>query len=246
MGSRAQVLATLRQYLGEQPPGPIADQVTLLEVLQPAWRELSGSEDWAMAAHKLDRIEDPRWNPPHLTFQIERHGAVVVGGSTRAELQSWMIDVDSGHVDAEVTGHRQIRPMSKRVDVVPLAREIVTLVISGADHECLSWSKTHTKVRVKVGQVIPSVGPKQTIAGRRKRLREALRVEMDSAGWREVPGTSPYTYESAPTRRRLATRSLPAIVSLRRMRDHNRSAGRASGRGRGDGRLDFSLRPRVG
>ena len=42
----------------------------------------------AWAPHKLDRIEDLQWDPPELSFITERHGAMVVGESSREEIQS--------------------------------------------------------------------------------------------------------------------------------------------------------------
>jgi hypothetical protein len=38
-------------------------------------------------------MEDLEWNPPMLSFIIERHGAMVLG-STRAENQRWEIDMN--------------------------------------------------------------------------------------------------------------------------------------------------------
>jgi len=56
-----------------------------------------------MTADKLlGRMEEVLWSPPDLTFSIERHGAAALG-SSRAELQEWMIDV----VAAIVHGYRR-------------------------------------------------------------------------------------------------------------------------------------------
>ena len=52
-----------------------------------------------MWASKLGRMEKVEWQPPYLTFSIERHGATVKG-STRAELQNWQVD----------TSHRSLNP----------------------------------------------------------------------------------------------------------------------------------------
>ncbi len=60
-----------------------------------------------MHAGKLGRMEDVRWEPPVLSFRIERHGAMGVG-STRAELQNWRVDFDLKPAQCECSrGYRQ-------------------------------------------------------------------------------------------------------------------------------------------
>ncbi len=39
-------------------------------------------------AFGLDRTSNMMWDPPILSFDIERHGAIVAGGSGYAEIQS--------------------------------------------------------------------------------------------------------------------------------------------------------------
>jgi len=79
--------------------------------------------------------------------------------------------------------------------VKPLADEVVELIGEGADDERLKWSADRTRVTVLTGKVIPSGGFRQTVEGRRKRFRQALIERMQQAGWREVQGTSPNTWE---------------------------------------------------
>jgi hypothetical protein len=62
-------------------------------LLAGCWHEFVGAESQRMHAGKLGRMEDVRWEPPVLSFRIERHGAMGVG-STRAELQNWRVDLD--------------------------------------------------------------------------------------------------------------------------------------------------------
>jgi hypothetical protein len=87
--------------------------------------------------------------------------------------------------------------MQPRLDVKPLVAKVVSLAGSGADDSFLRWSADRTRVTVMTGSVIPATGYRQTIEGRRKRFREALREAMKSSGWREVAGTSPNTWERA-------------------------------------------------
>jgi hypothetical protein len=187
----------LRDYLTERLPGPIEDSAELLSVLVPAWPEIAGSGDEAMASTKLARIEEPHWDPPLLTFRIERHGAMAGGGSSRAEMQTWSVDVDKAEAHVETRGYRQVNAMQPRLDVEPIAAEIVSLVEGDIDDERLKWSADRSRVTVTVRRVIPTSGPKQTVEGRRKRFTKALVETMISAGWREVTGTLPCTWERA-------------------------------------------------
>jgi hypothetical protein len=45
-----------------------------MHLLANCWHELEGAGQTAMQARKLDRAEDVSWNPPVLSFTIERHG----------------------------------------------------------------------------------------------------------------------------------------------------------------------------
>ena len=78
------VLEAVKSALGIKPRR--IDQPRKLErLLSEVWDDLGGS-DCGMAGHKLiGRMEHVEWNPPVLTFTIERHGGTVLG-STRAEL----------------------------------------------------------------------------------------------------------------------------------------------------------------
>jgi hypothetical protein len=75
------------------PPGPVADARTL----ERAARRCLGRafrRRWQNGSHKLlNRMEKPIWNPPILTFRIERHGAAALG-SSRAEVQEWTVDLE--------------------------------------------------------------------------------------------------------------------------------------------------------
>ena len=188
-------LEQLRVYLRDTPPGPVEDVVGLYDVLVPAWEDIAGSSDTSMAYTKLDRIEEPQWNPPLLTFRMERHGGMVGGGSSRAEIQEWTVDVDKAEADVETRGYRQLLPMQPRLDVEPLAVEIVSLIEGGVDDERLKWSADRSRVTVVIGQVIPDSGPKQTVTARRKRFKKMLSEALVAGGWREVTGTSPNTWE---------------------------------------------------
>ena len=94
--------------------------------------------------------------------------------STRAELQRWSVDLDRGTATCERIGHRQLSPMERRVDVKSIADDVARKITNGEADERLSWLGDG-RVRVEVGKIFPErSGYKQTVQGRRQRLREAL------------------------------------------------------------------------
>ena len=74
----------------------------------------------AMEPYKLNRMEKAEWQPPILSFVVERHGGTALG-STRADLQHWTVNVETKEANCHIAGHRQLEPMQPRMDVKPLA-----------------------------------------------------------------------------------------------------------------------------
>jgi len=176
-------LSNLRTYLARVPSGPIKDSTQLAFLLASCWEELSVTRSGGMQPHKLpERMEDVTWDPPILTFQIERHGATVQG-SVYAEVQIWNVDIQNGSaVVHENAGRRLVRPRSSPLDVEPIAREIAILVAGGKQDSRLKWTGAD-KVRVLTGKIIPAGGPKQTVTGRRRRFLKTLEKQLASHGW---------------------------------------------------------------
>jgi hypothetical protein len=187
----------LRKFLDRNGPGKVPQITELARLLAPTWPDLSGSDAEAMESWKLTRMEDPVWRPPVLSFGVERHGAIVAGGSTRAEVQTWMVDLDRSEARLGGSTRRQVRPAAPRLDVAPLVAEVVRAVVAGSDDDCLKWSPDRRLVTITVGRIIPAVGFQQTITGRRRRFRERLLADMRSIGWVEIPGEI-HTYEKEP------------------------------------------------
>lgn len=184
-------LQALRGYLREQPSGPISASGELSTLLAKAWDSLTGSDDGGMQAYKLHgRIESAEWNPPCLDFTIERHGATALG-STRAELQTWSVDVVQGTAVRGHPGIRQVHKAQPRLDVAPRVEDVAAAIQSGADHLALKWSADRKTVRVRIGEVIPDVGASQTTTNRRKRFRAQLDARLKAAGW-EILGPNNY------------------------------------------------------
>jgi hypothetical protein len=191
----ASPLGRLRSRLESASRGLVSDPRPVVEMLARAWDDLDGSGCGGMASSKLARAEKLLWDPPLLSFVIERHGAMVAGGSSRAEMQRWVVDVEAGSVDVQTAGYRQARSMSPRLDVRPLAARAFEAANAGVDDDALKWwAVDRSKVTILVGKLIPDDGPKQTLIGRRRRLGDALHDQFTAAGWAHVLGSSPHTF----------------------------------------------------
>lgn len=175
----------LLDYLAALQPGAIADTDSLANILEACWNQFSGYSEQGMLGYKLYRMEDAVWRPPILSFAIERHGATVMG-STRAELHNWEIDVE--HKSATCSGgkYRQLYSREPGLNVHPIAEEVAQLIIDRRPDERLKWNEDGS-VRVQIGKILPAgLTSKQTLQGRRKRLRVAIEALVDKMGWRKI------------------------------------------------------------
>jgi hypothetical protein len=198
-------IGALSNYLVSLPTGPVNDTGYLEGLVANCWDELTGEDErgkgaGGMKAHKVSkRMECVRWEPPKLTFQIERHGGFVLG-SSRAEIQRWTLDMAERTRRCEPGGHRQLVPLSARLKVEPLIQRVVGLIASGEQDAWLKWHENGS-VTVLVGKIIPvDSAVKQTLVGRRRRFQKALIERLRAKGLYLV--TSPYTFhrigEKAP------------------------------------------------
>jgi hypothetical protein len=103
-------------------------------LLAKCWHELEGAGETAMTELKLDRAEDLRWDPPILSFVIERHGGTVLG-SSRAKLHEWRVDLDRKTAHCERGRYRQLRPAAPKFDVKAPAARVVDAVTEGPTSE---------------------------------------------------------------------------------------------------------------
>jgi hypothetical protein len=129
----------LRQWLEGHHSGPIAGTTDLERLLATCWHEFSGDHGGMEGRKLLGRMERVEWNPPILSFNIERHGGTVLG-SSRAELQQWTLDIDRRTAACEAVSHGQLRPMQRRLDVVPLAEGVARLILDRRGDERLKWN----------------------------------------------------------------------------------------------------------
>lgn len=198
----------LKTLLHSFPVGPIEDTEEIESRLTQCWESFSGSDDTKMHAGKLARngsLENASWNPPILSFDVERHGAMVGGGSSRAELQHWMLNIETR--TATIAQHnkrfRQIGGRSSSFtteDAITLAEKLVTLVATGADDARIKWRDGKNQVEFLMRNIPPcDSGFKETLSKRRKRLRAALKDAMDQIGWILKEGSTSNMYVRKPT-----------------------------------------------
>lgn len=178
---------TIQDILANTPPGEIVDLYGLDRILAEHWHNLNGSGDGGMEPYKLiGRMEDSQWNPPILSFIVERHGGTVCG-STRAELQHWKVDLDAGTAEITKTGHRQLEPMATRISIKGIADEIAQAILKGDDDKRFSIDEDNGDVVVNASTVFRTgSGFKRTVEGRRMRLCKYIADIVADHGWQKV------------------------------------------------------------
>lgn len=190
-------LTELRNYLRDVPAGVTAFGFAqdIERLLYQAWSSLTiTTGDANLEPYKLlHRVENLAWNPPLLTFAIERHGATV-NGSTKAHVYSWEVNLDKGTAAMGEPKMRQIRSADKKLDVYPIAQEVAALILAGKRDRRLKWTGD-VNVRVMIADIIPAT-VKQTTSSRRKRFRAALDARISSHGWTRT-GAKSNSYRKA-------------------------------------------------
>lgn len=174
-------LKRLHEHLESLRPGVVERVELLLPVLEKAWPALQGGDECGMKPRKLSRAQKFEWQPPFLRFEIERHGAMAAGGSSRAERQMWDVNVEEATADAYVVGYVQTYKRSPVFKTDSVAEELAEFIVNGRADPRLRWSKAG-KVQVRMEKILPA-GPKQTTAGRQKRLNRDLEKRLVPLGW---------------------------------------------------------------
>jgi hypothetical protein len=178
-------LAALMSFLNCQLPGPLANEEQLETLLVSAWDELGSSADGGMqSCYKLrGRMENVAWNPPILSFRIERHGGTV-NGSVYAEMQQWDVNCEKGvaNYDKFTSRRRQVAAKDRALKVAPIAREMADVIRRRVADDRVKWLSS-TEVKVLISEVISGAGAQQTVSGRRKRFYAGLQLELAESGW---------------------------------------------------------------
>jgi hypothetical protein len=177
-------LTALKTWLAKVAPGEITDTAEIERLLASACDDLVRDDEGMEPYKLLNRMEDVMWEPL-LRFRIERHGGMACG-SSRAEMQSWTVDVERGTASCEKTGYRQVLARQRPLDVKPLAEEVAALIVQHAEDARVKW-QGEDAVRVNIGVILPEKSAvKETLAKRRKRFRAALAERLATHGWVQV------------------------------------------------------------
>lgn len=194
-------ISELIERLRDVPPGRLDSEIydEVIGLLSGCWDAIAGSSDTSMASRKVcsSRVENLTWEPPHLSFVIERHGGRVQG-SKSAEMQSWSVDVENNKAICGSAGYRRLEPFLPRLDTKALARQVHDLIQRGAVDDRLTW-KEAACVKVNVSVIIPDGPAKQTTQGRRKRFRGDLEPLMQGAGWIRKPAGTQFVFQKIST-----------------------------------------------
>jgi hypothetical protein len=163
-------------------PGPVSDTTKFERLLAACWNDLDADHGGMEGYKLLGRMEEVEWKPPLLSFRIERHGGTVMG-SSRAEVQHWEVDLEKKTATLAKTGHRQLRPMAKRIYIKPLVGQILAAVRSGKEDELVSWHD-NGMVFVNTTTIFPKASAvRMTLESRRKRLSDAVASVVLKEGW---------------------------------------------------------------
>lgn len=182
---RSTAVETLCRHCTDLPPGPVADELALRQILADAWNDLV-RDDGGMEPYKLLRpLEAVSWTPPVLSFVIERHGSLAVGG-TRAERQHWHVDVEAGTATLGKVGWRQNKPQRDDFPVKATAEEIADAIRNCQKHERLQWDGPN-KVKLLTTKLFPEgSGYRMTVEGQRKRFRSYVAAALIADGWKRL------------------------------------------------------------
>jgi hypothetical protein len=177
-------LRRLRDRLATVDPGTIADdniQGEIEYLLGDAWDELAADYGGMKPSKLRSRTEAMIWQPPVLSFKIERHGGTV-NGSTRAEIQTWEVHLEAGTARFANSGFRQLHPMAKPVKTAPIADSLVDSVVNRREDRRIQWTLDRRRFRVLTSAIWPS-SPNRTLQGRSRRLRQDMEARLLPLGY---------------------------------------------------------------
>lgn len=170
-------------HLQLQTPGCLQEESksTVEGLVCNAWDHLNGSDEMGMQGSKIiGRTEDLDWSPPSLTFNIERHGATVVG-SIYAEVQSWEVNIEKATAQCFSCHKRQLHDREKPIRTGPIAKELAEVMVNSMVDERIRWSKLG-RAQVVLSKVFPNAC-KQTTNSRMRRLKRDLSALLEPLGW---------------------------------------------------------------
>jgi hypothetical protein len=159
----------------------------LLNQLVSVWDSCAVfGDDQSTFLYKLANreVEDLQLVDGQIHFTLERHGGVV-RGSSFAELHHWVVDLKTKTKWIEGKSSRRLVPTSSKIDIAELVSRI-SLAVEQRDPDVVV-ELSGGALQVKIAQLIPDSGPRQTVANRRKRARNTLAIELAKRGLQVSP-----------------------------------------------------------
>jgi len=126
-----------------------------------------------------------QWQPPFLTFKLERHGWTV-NGSSRASLHTWKVDLENRSAQITKNGHRQLDKPDDPLNCKKLAMHIAGKIQDGIDCDDYVWSDGKNTVTLRLVSIIP-LTYQRTTSGRRIHFRQIMIDLMKELGWEFRP-----------------------------------------------------------
>ena len=177
----------LRNFLASLPPGSIAAPSRLERILASSCHDFEYSTQENMKAGELKNreMEEVEWNPPTLSFTIQRYRVTLLGSAT-SERQRWAVNVDTKEALCYNAGSGQTTPSQPPLNVEPIAEEVVRLVKNHQKTEWLKWQNDGS-VHVVMGKVLPvSTNLNKHLSQKRERFLAKVDESLTTAGWMKI------------------------------------------------------------
>jgi hypothetical protein len=184
----------LLEYLDKIPPGEVPQghgEDFLCEMISETWAELGITEvdGLPLPAEKIDntvhKFSKVEWTPPVISFELERHGAIVGGGSIDAEIYRISLDLKTDAPSRSRPSKRRVKKARPPMDLKKKAEEVVQAVLEEGDHPGIQ--EKGDLVMIKIGKFIPGGGvAKETLSSRRKKVRGHADEALAELGYEKI------------------------------------------------------------
>lgn len=181
-------LRRVRARLESFPPGPLPVRTRRLVArgLFRGWYSLAGPG--SRSSWVLGQVEEIRWDPPRLTFQVWSRCDSPNGG--RRDLQRWTVDLEQRRRTVTRVERRLYdwREVHREFDPVLIGEELAVMLRTGRRDPRLEWAK-NGRARLRVREFLPPLA--KVHIQRRRRAIEAVmewklarsRLRRGDGGW---------------------------------------------------------------
>ncbi|BFN37822.1 hypothetical protein [Fidelibacter multiformis] len=178
-------LEALRKYLESLPSGKIEKGQDVFKVkhyISNCWDIFKYSDGKNINSVINNKpIYNVVWNPPVIKFKIPEY--YNNRSTTRVDCEEWHLDLDTKIAKCYIGGYIQLLPKKPRLNVKPIAEELVPIIINRKEDPRIEWKKDGS-VRIKLGEIITSDRQfNRTVQDRRKRFKAELNRLLEEQGW---------------------------------------------------------------